>query len=87
MSSPRFSRPTSAAFAGKQSCTVKTMVSDEVADDFNRFARERGYSSTSDCLREILLVAVYGQDFLANLHRDRIASLVRNAAETVPAGK
>ena len=60
---------------GKQICPLKTLVSDDVSDDFGRFARERGFGSTSDALRELVLVALYGTDYLVNLHRKRIESL------------
>ena len=73
-----FARPTSSALLGKQTATVKTSVYDEVAEDFSRFARERGYGSGSDCLREIVMRALYGEDWLVNLHRQRIASLSQN---------
>lgn len=74
-------RPTSSAFAGKQTAVLKTLVSDEVCDDFGRFARERGFGSTSDALRELIYVAMYGADFLVDLHRKRIASLVISTSE------
>lgn len=70
-----FARPTSSAMTGKQTATIKTMVTDEVAEDFARFTRERGYASQSDCLRELLLTAMYGPEHIADLHRQRIASL------------
>lgn len=73
-------RPTSSAMHGKQTATLKTLVSDEVSDDFGRFARERGFGSTSDALRELVMVAVYGADFLVDLHRKRIESLSVNSA-------
>lgn len=77
--SERFSRPTSAAMtSGKQTCSLKTLVSDEVAEDFGKFARLRGYGSTSDCLRELVLIAIYGTEYVANLHRDRLLSLAPN---------
>lgn len=76
-----FSRPTSAAMAGKQTSVVKTMVTDEVAEDLNRFARLRGYASQSDCVREILLTALYGADHVADLHRRRIVSLFGDRPE------
>ncbi len=75
-----YARPTSAAMAGKQTATIKTMVTDEVAEDFNRFARERGYPSQSDCLRELLLTALYGADHVADLHRRRVQSLFERGA-------
>lgn len=81
-----FARPTSSAMNGKQTATLKTMVSDEVAEDFARFARQRGYPSQSDCLRELVMTAVYGPEHVANLHRERIVSLFgdRSAIGTPP---
>lgn len=76
MAEDSLSRPTSNALLGKQTATLKTLVTDEVKDDFERFARERGYPSSSDCLRELVLVAVHGPSYLADLHRKRIESLV-----------
>lgn len=69
-------RPTSSVFAGKQTATLKTMVTDELREDFERYARVRGYGSASDCLRELVLVAVHGPQLLADLHKKRIDSLV-----------
>jgi len=70
-----FARPTSSAMVGKQTLTIKTMVSDEVSEDVARFIKEPGYASQSDCLRELLLTAIYGPEHIADLHRQRIASL------------
>lgn len=75
------SRPTSSALAGKNTVPLKTLVPDEFADDFQRFAKDRGYGSASDCMREVLMVSVYGSEWLANLHRQRIESLARNGSE------
>jgi hypothetical protein len=68
-------RPTSSAMNGKQTSVLKTLVTDDVSDDFGKFARDRGFGSTSDALRELILVAMYGPDFLVDLHRKRINSL------------
>ena len=81
-----FARPTTAAMTGKQTAVLKTMVADEVAEDFARFARQRGYPSQSDCLRELVLTAIYGAEHVADLHRQRITSLFgdRSAIGTAP---
>ena len=78
-----FSRPAS-SLLGKQNSVLKTMVSDEVADDFVRFARERGYAATSEALRDVVLVALYGQEHLVDLHRQRITSLGQKRAAIGP---
>lgn len=77
---PLLSRPTSAAMHGKQAATLKTSVTDEAKEAFARWWRERGYASESDCLRELVLVAVYGPEHLTDLHRQRIQSLVQRQA-------
>lgn len=77
-------RPTSSAMVGKQTFPLKTLVTDDVGEDFGRFARERGFGSTSDALRELVLVAMYGEDYLVDLHRKRIASLGVNRTAIVP---
>ena len=73
-----FSRPVSCPLSGKQSCVLKTSVTDEIADDFVRLARDKGYASTSDALRDRVIVALRGPDYLADLHRQRIHSLAQN---------
>ena len=82
----RLSRPTSAAMSGKQTCVLKTLVTDEVSEDFGRFARERGYGAVSDCLRELVLIACYGSEFVTDLHRRRIESLSRKKDEISTVG-
>lgn len=71
---------------GKQTAVLKTLVTDEVSDDFTKFARQHGYSGTSDCLRELVPVAVYGPDHLASVCAPRIAALARPVADSGTAG-
>jgi hypothetical protein len=85
-SSAVFSRPTSMPTAEKNDIAIKTMVSDRVNDDLRRFAREQGYGSVSDCVRELLMVALYGRDHLLSLHQQRISALAKNLHTTVPVG-
>ncbi len=75
-------RPTSCAIGGKQTAVLKTSVTDEVKDEFARWWRARGYQSESDCLREMVLVSIFGPSYLTDLHRQRIESLVQNPAMT-----
>ena len=74
------SRPTSAALAGKFDVVVKTLLNDELADELRVFAREHGYGSVSDCLRELCIVAMRGEEYLTSLHAERISLLARNVA-------
>lgn len=57
----------SSAFIGKFDVPVKVLLNDELADELRVFARENGYGSVSDCLRELVMVAVLGEEFLVSL--------------------
>lgn len=70
------SRPTSLMLAGKQTEPVKTLVTDEFKTQITAFWKSRGYSSEGDFLRELLYVTVHGPQYLTDLHRQRIESLV-----------
>jgi hypothetical protein len=72
-------RPTSQGF-GKCTATLKTLVPDEAKDDFVRRARELGYGSDSDALRELVFIFTYGADHLAKVHTDRINRVAGNMA-------
>lgn len=75
------SRPTSSALAGKFDVCVKVLLNDELSDELRIWARERGYGSVSDCLREAVIVMLRGEEYLTSLHAERIASLARNVAK------
>jgi hypothetical protein len=81
-SSAVFSRPTSMPTVEKNSVTVKTLITDSMDDDLRKFAREHGFSATSDCLRELIRVALYGRAHVLSLHEQRINALARNLAES-----
>lgn len=74
------SRPTSAAIGGKFDVVVKTLLDDDTADALRVFARNNGYGSVSDCLRELVMVTVFGEEFLVSLHEARISALSKNVA-------
>jgi Arc/MetJ-type ribon-helix-helix transcriptional regulator len=78
------SRPTTSAL-GKNTADLKTSVPDSVDDDIDALVRERGYPSKSDFLRELILIGLYGSDFVLNLHAERIHALARNLDARVPA--
>lgn len=71
------SRPTTAGF-GKCSERLSTLVPEEIKEEFERRARALGYPSSSDCLRELLIVWLRGADMLKKVHADRIAQVARN---------
>lgn len=71
------SRPTSSAL-GKNTADLKTSVPDAVDDDIDALVRERGYPSKSDFLRELILIGLYGSEFVLDIHARRISALSRN---------
>lgn len=74
------SRPTSSSLPGKFDVCVKVLLNDELSDELRVFAREGGYGSVSDCLRELVIVAIRGEEYLTSLHAQRIKTLARNVA-------
>jgi hypothetical protein len=78
------SRPTGRFTVEKNDVTKKTCISDSMAEELARYTRENGYSSESDCIREILKVAIYGPDHVLDLHRARIEALAKNLAGNRP---
>lgn len=78
------SRPTGMPSTEKNSVTVKACITDTMDDDLRKFARENGFGSTSDCIREVLRLALYGPDHVLDLHRARIEALARNLVGSRP---
>lgn len=74
---PVFARPTSSAL-GKATEPIKSMLPMEVKDDLTKLWRSLGYGSESDFLRELVMVRLYGSDFMANLHAQRIRGVSQN---------
>ena len=74
MSDVSFSRP-GHTWGGKATETLKTSVTPELRDDFERWSRERGYPTSAECLRELIAVAVHGVAHITESHRKRIESL------------
>lgn len=74
-----FSRPTTSGF-GKCTAVIKTLVPDEVKDDFAKRARELGYPSDSDALREAVMLFTYGVGYLQKVHAERIRRMAENMA-------
>lgn len=58
------------------------MVTERVDEDLKAFARTHGYSSTGECLNELVLIALYGADALADVHRERIDALAHRSTAT-----
>jgi hypothetical protein len=77
------SRPTTSGF-GKCNVPAKTLLTDEINDDFTRKWRLLGYGSSSDALRELVIVFTYGHEYLTKVHTDRIAALARNVSGIGP---
>lgn len=77
-----FSRPTTLGW-GKATEPVKGMVPVEVKEPFARRWRELGYSSESDCVRELVVIFTFGSDFLQKLHAERIKRMADRMAGIV----
>ncbi len=75
------SRPTTGGW-GKCTSTMKTLVPDEIKDEFIRKSRSLGYASESDCLRELVMVFLRGHEEVARLHADRIRMLAGIGTES-----
>lgn len=79
-SSALSARPTSSAIGGKCTERVSTLLPEQVDLDFKRWALESGYPSASDALRELVIVATYGAEYLTKLHADRVGRIAQNMA-------
>lgn len=65
------SRQTSMGW-GKCTEKVSTLVPVDLKEEFARAAREHGYASESDALRELVIIFTWGAERLKRLHSDRI---------------
>lgn len=74
------SRPVGNFTAEKNDITVKSCITESMDHDLRQYARAHGYSSTSDLIREVLKIALYGPDHVLDLHRARIEALAKNLA-------
>ena len=63
--------------------SLKTLLPEEMSLDFERYWRTGGYTSGSDCLRELLAIAMYGKQKVDKVHTDRTAVAAMNLAETL----
>ncbi len=79
--SPLSARPTSSAF-GPSTEPVKTALPFEAKELLRRRWRAEGYGSESDLVREVLLVFLYGEKAMTNVHADRIRGVAQSMART-----
>lgn len=56
---------------GKLTAEVKVRVDDETKDELERLAFDAGMG-TSEFLRELVLIRVYGREHVARVHRSRL---------------
>lgn len=78
------SRRITSPSSGKCDAVIKTTVTFELADLLTHRARELGYRSTADCLREIVEVALLGSEHVLSLHQRRIDALAQNRPDAGP---
>lgn len=70
--------------AGKRTARLSASVTDEVAEAFTKFSRERGYESVSQCLEELVLTSLYGEEAVVSFHADRVRALFQRRTSTDP---
>lgn len=75
------SRPTSSPLAGKHDVCVKVMLTDSMADALRATARDNGFGSVSDFLRELIGANLYGEQGWIDLHADRIKRMAGSWAK------
>lgn len=75
------SRPTSSPLAGKHDAVIKVALTDGMADAVRAAARDAGFGSVSDFLRELIGANLYGEQGWIDLHAERIKRLARNTAQ------
>lgn len=60
------------AHMGKATSEIKCKVPDCVKEDFDRLARELGFPSSGDFLRDMVMVRVYGEEQIRRMNEERI---------------
>jgi hypothetical protein len=69
---------------GKCTEPVKTLLPEDIKEELARKTRELGYGSESEYLRELVIVALRGKQYLASLHADRLQRMSQNLSEIGP---
>ena len=67
---------------GKCTATAKTLIPDELKDDFIRKAKRAGYDGESDCLRDLIAVFTYGMKHVESMHLQRLHALAGTVLES-----
>lgn len=67
---------------GKCTATAKTLIPEELKEDFARKARTAGYAGESECLRDLIALWTYGRKHVESMHRQRLAALSEIVPET-----
>lgn len=75
-----FARTSASHPLGKCTESVKTFVPEEIKDELSRKARELGYGSESEYVRELVIVALRGIEYLTSLHAERLERMSQNLA-------
>ncbi len=78
------SRPTSTVLGGgKCTAVAKTLIPEQLKEDFGRKARELGYPGESECLRDLIALWTYGREHVERMQRSRLAALAGIGTEQV----
>lgn len=69
---------------GKLTEVLKTKVSEETKELFDKEARACGMESASELLREMIMVRVYGPEVMRSLYEKRISVASISGTERAP---
>lgn len=73
-----FARTSASHPLGKCTEAVKTFLPEEIKDELSRKSRELGYGSESEYVRELVIVALRGMEYLTSLHAERLERMSQN---------
>lgn len=70
-----FHRTAGSSPLGKCDATLKTSVPEDTKIDFERLARDRGFGSSAEMLREMVLMVTYGESMVRTLYERRMSAM------------
>lgn len=74
--SSQLSRPSQGGFAiGKCTATAKTLLPEQLKEDFSRKWRNAGYAGEGECLRDLIAMWTYGKRHVQSMMQSRLEAL------------
>ena len=81
--SSQLSRPSQGGFAiGKCTETAKTLLPEQLKEDFQRKWRNAGYAGEGECLRDLIAMWTYGRRHVESMMQSRLAALSEIGTES-----